>query len=406
MEAPSEVEPGRWYLFADGDARLHPHLAELVAGHSAKRPEIDIFYGDEVVGETGPEGPGLQLCKPCFDRTEIIAQDYIRWPILVRGKVIEKLGGIDPSAGTAVTYDLILRALSEGIGIDRIAEVLAVHRRAPLRSNVADRAEAVERWRRRSAPWHEILPGMVEGTFQLHRGLPEPPDVTLIVPTCQARQRGDGDKRASYPMLLDLLESLESTDWPMDRLSVLIGDDVEGGSRYQRMDWPFPLERVWTSRREGEPFNYATKMNWLWRLARSEYLVLLNDDIIVRGGEWLRALMTFALSEEVGGVGARLLYPTDTIQHVGVAAGVFGTWTHAFIGRPALLGSYQNWAEVHREWSIVTGAVFATRKSVLEQANGFDEMFSLDYNDVDLCLRLRLLGYRIIYTPFAEAHSP
>jgi GT2 family glycosyltransferase len=51
---------------------------------------------------------------------------------------------------------------------------------------------------------------------------------------------------------------------------------------------------------------------------------------------------------------------------------------------------------------MVTGAVFATRRSVLEAANGFDERFSLEYNDIDLCLRLRLTGLRIVCTPFAE----
>jgi GT2 family glycosyltransferase len=143
-------------------------------------------------------------------------------------------------------------------------------------------------------------------------------------------------------------------------------------------------------------------MNRLWRMARSEYLVLMNDDLVIRRADWLLALMTFAVNEEVGGVGARLLYPNNTIEHGGMCLGVQGPCAHAFIGRPEALRTYQNWAEVHREWSTVTGAVFGVRKRVLQQVNGFDEHFSLDYNDVDLCLRLRLLGYRIVYTPFAE----
>jgi GT2 family glycosyltransferase len=51
---------------------------------------------------------------------------------------------------------------------------------------------------------------------------------------------------------------------------------------------------------------------------------------------------------------------------------------------------------------MVTGAVFATRRSVMDQADGFDERFSLEYNDTDLCLRLRAMGYRIVCTPMAE----
>ncbi|MDT8870494.1 glycosyltransferase [Komagataeibacter rhaeticus] len=54
-----------------------------------------------------------------------------------------------------------------------------------------------------------------------------------------------------------------------------------------------------------------------------------------------------------------------------------------------------------REWSMVTGAVFATRRTVLERINGFDERFSLEFNDIDLCLRIRNLGYRLVYNPDA-----
>jgi GT2 family glycosyltransferase len=188
----------------------------------------------------------------------------------------------------------------------------------------------------------------------------------------------------------------------MDRLSVLIGDCVEDGSVYEESTWPFRVERIITTPREREPFNFAATMNRLWQIAKNEYVVLLNDDLVIRNADWLIALMTFAVSEDIGGVGARLLYPDDTIQHVGMPGGVFGPCTHAFVGRLASLRSYQNWAEVHREWSMVTGAVFAVRRDVLRKVLGFDQRFSLDFNDVDLCLRLRLLGYRIVYTPFAE----
>jgi O-antigen biosynthesis protein len=104
----------------------------------------------------------------------------------------------------------------------------------------------------------------------------------------------------------------------------------------------------------------------------------------------------------VGGVGARLLYGDGTLQHAGIAGGLFGACAHAWIQQPANDETYDDWALMHREWSMVTGAVFATRRSVLELVNGFDEQFSLEFNDVDLCLRLKLLGYKMVYTPFAE----
>jgi GT2 family glycosyltransferase len=149
-------------------------------------------------------------------------------------------------------------------------------------------------------------------------------------------------------------------------------------------------------------FNYAAKMNRLWHAAETEHVVMMNDDVVVGSPDWLQALMTFSMQEEVGGVGARLLYPDGTIQHAGMAGGLFGLCAHAWLGLPADAPTYQDWACVHRQWSMVTGAVFATRKSVLEMVDGFDERFGLELNDADLCLRLRMQGLRIVYTPFAE----
>src|SRR6185436_4178693 len=64
--------------------------------------------------------------------------------------------------------------------------------------------------------------------------------------------------------------------------------------------------------------------------------------------------------------------------------------------------TYGNWALVHRDWSMVTGTVMATCRAVLEEVGGFDTRLALEFNDLDLCLRLGTLGYRIVYTPFAE----
>jgi GT2 family glycosyltransferase len=199
----------------------------------------------------------------------------------------------------------------------------------------------------------------------------------------------------------ELLGSLAATDWPMDRLHVLVGDDSDAAATFAEGRWPFEVRRLATPRAPGEAFNYAAKMNRLWRAAGTEQLVLMNDDVTVRGAGWLKALLTFSMDEDVGGVGARLVFPDGRLQHAGVAA-VLGAPAHLWHARPADRPTYQDWALVHRDWSMVTGAVFATRRSVLEVVGGFDERFSLEFNDLDLCLRLRLLGRRIVCTPFAE----
>jgi GT2 family glycosyltransferase len=182
----------------------------------------------------------------------------------------------------------------------------------------------------------------------------------------------------------------------------LVGDALEDGSIYQGRRWPFRFKRIVAGSPCNRQFNYAEKINKLWRNAESEHLVLMNDDIDITTPDWLQALLTFSMQDNVGVVGARLLYPNGSVQHAGIPGGLFDMCAHAWLGQPANAPTYQNWGLVHREWSMVTGAVVASRKSVLESVNGFDERFRLEFNDVDLCLRLRMLGYRNVYTPFAE----
>ena len=95
----------------------------------------------------------------------------------------------------------------------------------------------------------------------------------------------------------------------MDRLHVLIGDDVAEDAAYRNRSWPFTWRRLPTPRPPDEPFNYAAKMNRLWRAAETEHVVLMNDDLLVRTPDWLEALMTFAADEDVGGVGSFI--PTE-----------------------------------------------------------------------------------------------
>jgi hypothetical protein len=390
-----------WYVFAEPDAVLNPNLADLLRVHGWERPEVGIFYGDEVI-MGAPGEPWQYLCKPGFDQTQLLAQDYMALPLAIRRQAMASLGGLDASTGTARCYDLLLRAIVTGIGIERITEVLAVNPAQATRSFLNDRLKALRRSLPQIYPDCEVVEDLTSTSLELRRKFDDYPDVTLIIPTCQGTYHGDKLKNPDQPMILGLLDGLCQADWPANRMHVLIRDDREDGSIYNSRSWPFDLERIVTARAADESFNYAKKVNALWRAARTEYIIILNDDLVVREAGWIRALMTFAMDEAVGGVGARLLYPDATIQHAGMPVGVLGPCTHAFIGMPASEPTYQNWALVHREWSVVTGAVFATRRSVLAQVNGLDERFSLNYNDVDLCLRLRSLGYRIVYSPHAE----
>ena len=395
LAAPDKIasvpdSPDAWVVFAPEDALAAPAFQRIVTLAAMARPEVEIFYGDDVA--LGVKGPERVRLKPAFDLTLLGAQDYVGAPLIVRGSALRKLGGVRGEMGEAGLYDLVLRAAARGAGIERLPHVLAACPGMRPTAPVADRRRALQSWIG-GGPF-DVADGLTPDTLQLRRRFGAYPEVTLVVPTRQSGPDG-------APYVVELLDSLRGLDWPLDRLDVLIGDDSDRAATFDGR-WPFRIRRIATPRAPGEPFSYAAKMNRLWRAALTEQIVLLNDDVTIRSPGWLKALLTFSMQADVGGCGGRLLFPDGRVQHAGMAGGLAGGVTHPWAGQPGDAPTYQDWALSQREWSMVTGAVFATRRSVLEAANGFDERFSLEFNDVDLCLRLRLMGYRIAYTPFAE----
>ncbi|MFD1952439.1 glycosyltransferase [Sphingomonas arantia] len=383
----------RWVLFAPAGTCIAPDFADIAVAHIAARPDASLFYADDIAVETEFAVDHIRL-KPEFDRTLLAAQDYVGAPLLVRASALAQLGGLSVGLRTAAIADLLFRADAAGYAIARIPHVLLGHRGPRVRAVQADHVAML-----RAQPGFggfDIVPGSGSVAVRRRFAAGAEPVVTLLIPTMRANVlRGD------MTLIEQLLIGIAQTDWPMDRLTVIVGDDGEGVPDWAERRWPFALTRIATARAPGEPFNYAAKMNRLWRAAETEQIVLMNDDLVPTGPGWLRALLTFAVDPSVGGVGARLLFTDGSIQHAGMGPVGPGA-THLWVHRRHVTGAYQGWADVQREWSMVTGAVFATRRSVMERASGFDERFSLEYNDTDLCLRLRTLGYRIVHTPLAE----
>jgi GT2 family glycosyltransferase len=116
-------------------------------------------------------------------------------------------------------------------------------------------------------------------------------------------------------------------------------------------------------------------------------------------------MVSHAVQPDVGVVGAKLYYPNDTIQHVGVILGIHGLAGHAFKGNIRSSPGYFGRAKLLHDCSAVTGACMLFRRDVFDEVGEFDEVnLAIAFNDVDFCLRVRERGYRIVMTPFAELY--
>lgn len=149
-------------------------------------------------------------------------------------------------------------------------------------------------------------------------------------------------------------------------------------------------------------WNFAHIMNEGRKFCKGEYIILLNNDTEVIAEDWIEQMLHFALKDEVGAVGAKLLFEDGTIQHAGVTFGIRGVAGHAFYGWNSENPGYENRICLPQNVTVLTAACLMVRASVFDEVLGFDENLKVNYNDVDFCLKIREAGYRLVYTPFAK----
>lgn len=145
---------------------------------------------------------------------------------------------------------------------------------------------------------------------------------------------------------------------------------------------------------DGE-FNFARRCNVGRTVSSGDITVLVNDDFIPSRPDWLERLLEPFSDPEVGITGATLLYADDTIQHVGVGVR-HGNFHHFYVGAELTEPRIAQLISMNREVDAVTGACFAIRTKLFDDVGGLTEGFPLNYNDVDLCLKVRALGYSVI----------
>ena len=173
-------------------------------------------------------------------------------------------------------------------------------------------------------------------------------------------------------------------------LEIVVVDDASSDSTAQVL--AARADRVRAVRHERN-VGFAAACNNGAAVATGEWLVFLNNDTLPQPG-WLDALLRYASSEErIGFVGAKLLFPNETVQHAGVVFAHDLSPHHIYTGfrsdHPAVNKS--------REFQVVTGACAAIRRALFEDLDRFDPDFVNGYEDLDLCLRLRRLGYEVHY---------
>ncbi|MCR4928160.1 MAG: glycosyltransferase family 2 protein, partial [Lachnospiraceae bacterium] len=138
--------------------------------------------------------------------------------------------------------------------------------------------------------------------------------------------------------------------------------------------------------------------------ATGELLLLLNNDVELIGDDALEMLAMTVMRSDVAAAGAKLIYADGTVQHGGVAVGLGGVAGHDHVGFFGDEAGYLKQLVCARDVSAVTAACLMMKKSVFDSIGGFNEEYAVDFNDIDLCMRIRRAGGKIIFQPLCKAY--
>ncbi len=400
--AGMEAARGAYTVFFDHDDMLVDVALEVML-RKAQESNALVIYSDEDKVDLANNWQSPNF-KPDFNYRYLLGCNYICHLTMVETATMRAIGPLRAEYDGAQDHDFILRAC-EAVPHDRIAHVseLLYHWRMTPNSTavtvgnknyaIAAGVKAVsDHLTRRGFPADvSSINGLT--LYRVDWGFDAAPSVSIIIPF---KDQIDITRRCLETLL-------ERTDYPDFEIVLIDNWSVTPEAHaFMREFGSHPNVRFLTVE---EPFNYSRLNNLAAAGCRSDYLVFMNNDVFVEHPNWLRLMMNEALADTgVAAVGARLLYPNQTIQHAGVVVGPAGVGAHAHRGCGPEDYGYIGRILLSHEVTAITAACMLVKHSVFEEVGQFDEThLKIAYNDVDLCLRIRAAGHRIVYCAEALA---
>jgi len=399
---------GEFIGFLDHDDELAPFALYEVVKLLNEKPHLDFIYSDEdKIDEKGKRKD--PFFKPDWSPDMFLSQNYLCHLSIIRKELVGKVGGFREGYDGSQDYDLFLR-VTELIDEKKIAHIpkILYHWRSVLGSAakmvsakpyafMAAKKALKDALSRREIE-AEILDGLLLSSYRVRYKIVEDPKVSIIIPT--------KDKVSTLKTCIDSI--LKKTNYKNYEIFIIDNQSKEEKTLkyYHRIKNNSKIKIV----KYNKPFNFSEINNFAVSKVDTEYILFLNNDTEVISEEWLEAMLEHAQRKQVGAVGAKLLYPDNTIQHAGVILGITGTpgqkgvagHSHKYVSDT----EYGYFLRPHltQDLSAVTAACMMMRKQVFKEVGGFNVNLAVAFNDVDLCLKIREKGYLIVYTPYAKLY--
>ena len=392
---------GEYLMLCDHDDTLEPDtLYEIVK--AINDTGADVLYTDEDKVSMDGRHYFDPNFKPDFNLFRLRENNYICHIFVVKKSLTDETGLLRSEFDGAQDFDFILRCCEKAQKITHIPKVL-YHWRCHMDSTAADpssKAYAYEAGRKAVREHYQRLgiDAKVEmterpGWYRSHVKVQGNPLISVIIPN---KDHTDDLELCLFSM------TRKSTYRNYEILIVENNSEKEETFEYYRkLPDRYPKARVLTWEKE---FNYSAINNFAAKEAKGEYLLFLNNDVEILTPDWMEEMLQNCQQENVAAVGAKLYYPDDTIQHAGVVLGLGGIAGHIMCRASKEDPGYFGRMISVQEISAVTAACMMVKKSDFDAVGGLDETFQVAFNDIDLCMKFRAAGKKIIFTPYAELY--
>lgn len=397
---------GDFIAFFDHDDVLEPDALYRYAKAVEHNPETDLIYCDEDHLKDGRYV--LPFFKPDWDIDLLCYENYVCHMLAVRKEIVDSFAELpskifDGSQDHNMTFLVGERARS----VAHIRKVLyhwRIHENSVSGSSgIGQKAYALEA-ERLAVQGHLDRCGIAAKAVMGKRSpircdleyrFDKHDLVSIIIPNHEA---------------LDVLRRcvssiIDKTSWPNYEV-IIVENGSKSSSLFEYYDYlTNTFDEFHVVKCElHNGFDFSKLINSGSSAAKGDYLLLLNNDTEVITSDWIEEMMGLACRPDVGCVGAKLLYPNNTVQHAGVVtAGGEGPFhVNMYLGDSD--PGYFETASLPHRMSSVTGACLLTKREVFDKLGGMDEAFPVDYNDVDYCLRAIALGYGVVYQPYSKLY--
>lgn len=401
-----DLATGEFLALLDHDDLLTPDAMEVMAAALAQSSDIDYAYSDE--DKIDADGTlSDEFRKPEWSPERLRHCMYTGHFSVLRAELVRSVGGFRSAFDGSQDHDLVLRVTERARRIVHVPHLLYHWRIIPGSAAGSTDAKpyawlagqrAVQEHLTRSGIDATAELSRIPSFYRIHRRLDPGVRVSIVVPTRGTTGAVWGEQRA---FVVEAVRSaLERT--AHQNIEVVVVHDTT------TPDDVLALLRSVAGTRlvlvpYGSVFNFSEKCNLGVLQSTGDVIVLLNDDVEVKSGHWLEALVSPLAEPDVGMTGARLVLSDGTIQHAGHAYSG-DDWRHPYYGVSDEDAGYFGALIINREASGVTAACAAIRREVFDDVGGLSEKLPMNYNDVDFSYKVRAAGYRIVWIADCELY--